>query len=90
MKEKYDSKYKKAAQCQLDKFVEDMMEEQPGKAYSAMNRMGARPGDCENSGEFTIGTHQSENLNIDESTRRILKYFASISQKFQPLDIEQS
>ena len=53
-----------------------------------MKKMGARPGDCENSGEFTIASHQSENLNLKESTDRILKYFASISQKYEPLRID--
>ena len=89
MKEKYDFKFKKAAECQLNKLVEDMMEEQPGKAYSAMKKMGARPGDCENRGDFTIASHQNENLDIKESTNRILKYFSSISQKFGPLNIEK-
>ena len=90
MKEKYDFKFKKAAECQLNKLVEDMMEEQPGQAYSAMKKMGARPGDCENRGDFSIASHQNENLDIKESTHRILKYFSSISQKFEPLDIETS
>ena len=42
----YDTKFKKAAQDQLSKPVYDMMNEHPGKAYSALKRMGARPGDC--------------------------------------------
>ena len=42
----YDTKFKKAAQDQLSKHVYDMMNEHPGKAYSALKRMGARPGDC--------------------------------------------
>jgi len=54
IKKKYECKFKKAAENQLSKFVEDMMEEHPGKAYIAMKKMGARPGDCENDGEFTI------------------------------------
>ena len=87
MKEKYDARFKKAAQNQLDKFVEDMMEENPGKAYSAMKRMGARPGDCENHGEFTIISHQNNNLTLEESTAKVLKYFADISQQYQPLII---
>ena len=66
MKEKYDMRFKKAAQSQLDKFVEDMMEENPGKAYSAMKRMGARPGDCDNQGEFSIISHQNNNLTLEE------------------------
>jgi hypothetical protein len=45
MKIAYEKKFKKAAQDQLNKFVEDMMEESPGRAYSAMKKMWARPGD---------------------------------------------
>ena len=87
MKLAYDSKYKKAAQDQLNKFVEDMMEEHPGRAYCAMKKMGARPGDCQNDGEFKVISHQNENLTLEQSTHRILQYFSSISQQYQPLDI---
>ena len=65
-----------------------MMEEHPGKAYRAMKKMGARPGDCENAGEFTIASHQNENLDIEQSSLRILKYFSQISQEYEPLIVE--
>ena len=87
LKRAYDEKFKKAAQDQLNKHVEDMMSEHPGKAYSALKRMGARPGDCENQGVFNVISHQSENLTLEQSTERILQYFASISQEYQPLEL---
>jgi hypothetical protein len=83
----YDTKYRKAAEHQLNKHVEDMMTQHPGRAYSALKRMGARPGDCENDGVFSIISHQNENLDTVQSNERILKYFANISQKFQPLEL---
>ena len=89
LKSAYDTKFKKAAKSQLDKHVEDMINESPGRAYSAMKKMGARPGDCENSGEFSIVSHQKENLILEESTHRILKYFSNISQKYEPIDVEK-
>ena len=89
LKSAYDIKFKKAAQDQLNKYVEDMMYENPGKAYSALKRMGARPGDCENHGVFNVVSHQNENLSMEQSTERILKYFASISQEYQPLGQER-
>ena len=81
LKAAYDEKFKKAAKNQLDKYVEDMMTENPGKAYSAMKKMGARPGDTENSGDFNIVSHQEANLSLEQSTEKILRYFADISQK---------
>ena len=89
MKIAYDRKFKKAAQDQLNKFVEDMMEESPGRAYSAMKKMGTRPGDCENDGVFNVVSHQTENLNLEQSTHRILQYFSNISQQYEALDISK-
>ena len=87
LKAAYDTKYRKAAEHQLNKHVEDMMTQHPGRAYSALKRMGARPGDCKNDGVFSIISHQNENLDTVQSNERILKYFANISQKFQPLEL---
>ena len=87
MKRAYNVKFKKAAQDQLNKHVEDMINEHPGKAYSALKKMGAKPGDCENQGIFNVISHQNENLSVEQSIARILKYFASISQEYQPIKL---
>ena len=54
-----------------------------------MKKMGARPGDCENDGEFQVLAHQKENLSLEQSTAKILTYFASISQQYLPLDVNK-
>ena len=87
LKQAYDSKYQKLAKNQLEKNVEEMMQEKPGQAYRALKKLGARPGDCENHGEFQVLAHQNENLTLEQSTARILKYFSSISQEYQALDV---
>ena len=63
------------------------MQEHPGQAYRALKKMGARPGDCENNGEFQVISHQKENLTLEQSTVKILRYFANISQQYSPLDV---
>ena len=89
LKEAYDMKFRKAAQDQLNKHIEDIINEHPGKAYSALKRMGAKPGDCENHGVFDVVSHQNKNLSLKQSTARIFRYFASISQEYQPLELER-
>ena len=52
-----------------------------------MKHLGAHPGDCVDGNTFTLPTHESENLTIEQSTEKIAEYFAKISQEFPPLDI---
>ena len=54
----------KLAQNQLNKNIEDMMQEHPGRAYRALTKMGARPGDCENNQDFKVITHPKEYLTL--------------------------
>ena len=84
----YDQKFKKAASHFLSGCVEDMMQEAPGKAYRAMRKLGARPGDCDQEAGFTLTTHIEENLTAKQSVERMADYFSEISQQYQPLKIE--
>ena len=63
------------------------MVENPGKAYTALKRMGAQPGDCLDDGSFSLKEHSDANLSLAESAERISEHFAAISQLYQPLDI---
>ena len=49
--------------------------------------MGAQPGDCIDSNTFTLPSHESESLSAQQSAERISQHFASISQEFPPLDV---
>jgi hypothetical protein len=59
LKLSYDTKFKAAADNHLQKYVRDMMEEAPGKAYKAMKQMSATPEDYQNQASFTVTKHQN-------------------------------
>ena len=69
--------------------MKEMMTEAPGKAYRAMKKLGARPGDCDMEAGFSLTTHVEENLSPKESVERFADYFSKISQEYLPLDINR-
>ena len=52
LKDKFDRKFKSAAQTFLDRTVRSLQESEPGKAYKILKRMGAQPGDNPADGSF--------------------------------------
>ena len=67
LKECYDRKYKKAAEVYLERNVRSLKEDDPGRAYQSLKKLGAQPGDCSDEGSFTLISHQLENLTSEES-----------------------
>ena len=63
------------------------METEPGKAYSILKRLGAKPGESGNMGSFTIPEHVSLGLSAQQSADRIATKFAEISQEYEALDM---
>ena len=88
MKMTYDLKMKKAAQAYLDKNVQSLKEDDPGRAYTNLKKMAAQPGDGSSESNFTLLSHLSENLSCQESVERIAQHFSQISQEFPPLNID--
>ena len=88
LKGKFDEKYKCAAEAHLEKSVRSLKEDDPGKAYASLKKMGSQPGDCSESGSFTLLSHLEQNLSIAESTERIAQHFANISQEYPPFNPE--
>ena len=88
LKAVYDGKFKNAAAAFLQRLVRDMMELDPGRAYKALKKMGARPGDCGEEGSFTLTQHIDENLTPQQSAERFADYFSAISQEYLPLNIQ--
>ena len=64
------------------------MEEDPGKVYQSLKKLGAQPGDCSDEGSFTLISHLEENLKPEESIDRIAEHFSKISQEFSPLNLK--
>ena len=88
LKTVYDQKYKKAAAHYLNGCVEDMMVEAPGKAYRALKKLGARPGDCGEEAGFTLTSHVEQNLTPQQSVESMADYFSAISQQYAPLNLQ--
>ena len=82
----FDEKYKAAAKLHLRTKVDALKETKPGKAYKILKDMGAQPGDCTDSHTFTLPTHH--NLSALESAECISEHFASISNEYQPLNLD--
>ena len=86
MKSKYEAKFKAAAIEHLEKNLKSLKQDDPGKAYASLKKMGAQPGDCSNDGSFVLSAHVEENLSTAESIERIAEHFAQISQLFPPFN----
>ena len=86
LKSVYDEKLKKEAKAYLDKNVRSLMEDEPGKAYQTLKKMGAQPGDCLEDNSFTLLNHLEADLSQEHSIEKIAQHFASISQEYPPLN----
>ena len=86
LKSVYDEKLKKEAKAYLDKNVRSLMEDDPGKAYQTLKKMGAQPGDCLEDNTFHLLSHLEDNLSQEESVEKIAQHFARISQEYPPLN----
>ena len=86
LKNEYDDKFEKASKSFLRKNVDSLKETNPGQAYSILKKMGAMPGECEDSSSFTLPSH--ENLTPSEAAEQIAEHFSKISREFPPLNTE--
>ena len=66
--------------------MDSLKETNPSKAYSILKRMGAQPGECEESNTFTLPEH--DDLSVQEAADRIAEHFSKISQEFPPLSTD--
>ena len=77
----YDKKVKAETQKYLNRSVRALMETEPGKAYTILRRLGAKPGEAGDTGFFTLPEHVSLGLSAEQSADRIAEKFAAISQE---------
>ena len=83
----YQEQFTKASKEYIEAKVTELKETNPAKAAAILKKLGGAPGDCGDEGQFTILSHQAENLTSEQSMRNILKYFTDISKEFHPLDV---
>ena len=83
----YETEFRKTSTEYLNRNVSELETVDPARAAAILKRLGGTPGDCGDKGQFTVLSHQSQNLSTEESTARILKYFTDISKEFEPLNV---
>ena len=86
LKNEFKLKFKKAAENFLRKNVDTLKQANPGQAYNVLKKMGAQPGEYEESSNFTLPSH--ENLTPLEAADKIAEFFSKISREFPPLNME--
>ena len=79
-------KFKSEAKKFLDRNMDALRDSNPGQSYNILKKLGAQPGDCIDSNSFTLLSHESESLSVEQSVERIAEHFAAISQEFPPLN----
>ena len=87
LKKEFDNLYKQEAKNYVNKTVEELKYSEPGKMYSVLKRLGAKPGDTDNDNHFSLPSHVEKQLSNQESAEHIAEHFAAISQEFPPLSI---
>ena len=82
----FEVKTRKAAQNYMMKNIEALKITNPGQTFNILKRMGAPPGQIDESATFTLDNH--EHLSSLESAEQIAHHFSKISQEFPPLSCD--
>ena len=86
LKEEFEEKLKKEGGKFVRKNMDSLKQTNPSKAYNILKKMGAQPGDCDETNSFNLPVH--ENLSVEEADK-IAEHSSRISQEFPPLSMER-
>ena len=87
-KEAFDRKLKREAVKYREKITQEVREGKRGSAYSAIRKLGNRPGDCGRP-EFLLPEYVEQQLTPNQGAERLADHFSRISQTVDPLDVEK-
>ena len=87
LKESFDRKFETEVAKYTEKILEDVRTGNRNCAYSALRKLGVRPGDA-TLNTFTLPSHVEKNLSPQESAELIADHFAAISQDYEPINID--
>ena len=86
LKSSYDIKICNEATKYKDKIEDDVRTGNRSCAYSALRKLGVRPGET-SSNTFILPTHLDNNLTSLQSAEVIADHFAAISQDYNPINL---
>ena len=87
LKRTFKEKYNKEVSKYRNKIFEEIQTGNRNSVYAALRKLGARPGE-QQTNTFTLQSHQDRGLSSRESAEIIADYFATISQEYEPINID--
>ena len=78
LKEEFEEKYKNCAEKYLRKNVDSLKETNPGQAYNIRKKLGAKPGEWDQSNSFTLPSH--ENLSVSNAAEKLQNIFQKLAE----------
>ena len=84
---KFDDIAKAEVSKYREKIIDEVKNGKRGSAYAGLRKLGTRPGEFNKKG-FEIEKFAEEKLSNQEISERIAQYFSSVSQEYQPLDVQ--
>jgi hypothetical protein len=85
LREKFVEKKRREATKYREKLMREVREGKRGSAYSAIRKLGHRPGD-EGRAEFTLPAYVEAGLTPQQAADKLAGYFSAISEAVEPLD----
>ena len=89
LRTKYDILYKKTSKSYFDNIINKLLSSKPSQAYSLIKKLGARPGDIDESSSFSLPNHTELNLSSQQSADQIAEYFSKVSQDYEAITISR-
>ena len=87
LKDSFEKKMKSEISKYKAKIFDDVKNGNRNCVYSALRKLGVRPGDA-TSNTFTLPSHAENNLSAQQSAEIIADHFASISQGYDPITVD--
>ena len=86
LKELFQQKYETEIIKYKEKIIDDVRNGDRFSTYSALRKLGVRPGESE-SGGFNLPTHVESNLTSFQSAELIADHFSAISMEYDPINV---
>ena len=86
LKQLFQQKYETEISKYKEKIIDDVRNGDRSSTYSALRKLGVRPGESE-SGVFNLPIHVQNNLTAYQSAELIADHFSAISMEYDPINV---
>ena len=90
LKKDFDDKFKVEAAKYIEKIKQEVVDGKRGSSYSALRKLGNRDfEDSKGQERFDVPEFVDNNFDDKQSSEAMADFFSSISQKFDPIDVDK-